>query len=159
MIGCCCLVVDPSPFDPFDCCYRFQQFMAGECQVLQHYLLPSIEGGAGGGSVILPFGGRFGGGFSPHSATVLHLLATQVYAIRRLTFAKIQFCALGCQEVPLFWRRFNAMESHSSPPKNGGGSTRYIIVPLHFGVVGGSYSLTIVFCRFVRKIHVTHQNT
>ena len=44
MIGCCYLVVDPSPFAPFDCCYRLQQFMAEEYQVLQHYPLLPIEG-------------------------------------------------------------------------------------------------------------------
>ena len=50
---------------PSDCCCRLQQFMAGECQVLQHYLLPSIEGGAGGGSVILPLWGKVWRGLFP----------------------------------------------------------------------------------------------
>ena len=49
------------------------------------------------------------------------------------------------------------MESHLSIPPKGRGSMRYMIVPLPFGVVGEDYSLTIVFCRFVRKNHVTHQ--
>ena len=40
--------------------------MVREYPVLQHYLLPSIEGGAGGGSVILPLVEGQGGG-SPFS--------------------------------------------------------------------------------------------
>ena len=42
---------DPSPFAPFARCAGFNVCVVREYQVLQHYLLPSIEGGAGGGSV------------------------------------------------------------------------------------------------------------
>ena len=73
--------------------------------------------------------------------------------------AKIQFCALGCQEGRAFWRKINTMESHLSIPPKGGGSMRYIIVSLPFGGSWGGYSLTIIFCMFVRKIQESQESS
>lgn len=74
---------------------------------------------------------------------------------------KILFCALGCQEEGAFWRRFNTSNAvgadqrvcpqHRINPHILG---RHARLSLQF--INRS-SLTLVFYRFVRKIHVTHQ--
>ena len=115
----------PSPFAPFDCCYRLQQFMAGECPVLQHYLLPSLMEGQGEG---LPF-----------------------------PTAKIQFCALGCQEGRSFWRRFNTSNAVGADQRV---CPQHRINPRILGRHARLYlqfitrtSLTLSFRVFVRIIH------
>ena len=47
----CVAFLPPLAFVPFARCAGFNVCVVREYQVLQHYLLPSIEGGAGGGSV------------------------------------------------------------------------------------------------------------
>ena len=137
MIGCCYLVVDPSPFAPFARCAGFNVCVVREYQVLQHYLLPSIEGGAGGGSVILPLAEGQGVGLFPT--------------------AKIQFCAPGCQEGRAFWRRFNTSNAvgadqrvcpqHRINPRILGRHAR-----LYLQLITRS-PLTLSFRVFVRIIH------
>ena len=69
--------------------------------------------------------------------------------------AKIQFCALGCQEAVPFWRKINIPQGGVFPSK----CTENQHLEQSYPTLTFRNRLTIVFCMFVRKIQESQESS